>query len=499
MLSDAECAPGAEVFPHLLSPGVIGGVRIRNRVVQAPMGTGMIALGRVTDGDIAFQEDRAAGGVGLIITAAAPVHPTSTIGGRILTEAWDEDGVEDLRRRVDAVHRQGARIFGQLLHLGREAVGDTQAGGGSDFVPIAPSAIVGPRSASPPHEMTAGEVRMIVDAFARSAANLRVAGYDGIEIQACHGYLTAQFLTPSANRRIDAYRGDTLEGRMRFLIEVMEAVRSKCGESFPVGVRLSADDLEPGGLTLDDALEIVDALQNSAAADYLSITTGARGSYVKDMTYDEGFARGYAEALKDGVDVPVIVTGRFQTPDVAEGALADGQADFIGLGRALLADPEWVNKVSDGRVAEIRPCIGILQDCRRAIGLIGCTVYARTGRKREWEWRRRDRRARTAPVVVAGGGPAGLEAARVAAAAGAMTSYLLRARAIGSAVSCALRRPDPPAGSCSTSSSMASGSSAVSVSTCGPVSGRRHRRSSRHLLTSSCVRRVQYRHPLNCR
>lgn len=412
-MSDAPRSQRTDLYPHLLSSGVIGGVGLRNRIVQAPMGTGMIDLGRVTDRDIAFQEERASGGVGLIITAAAPVHPTSTIGGRILTEAWDEDGVQDLRRRVDAVHRQGAMIFGQLLHLGREAVGDTQAGGGSDFVPIAPSAIVGPRSASPPHEMTRGEVRMIVAAFGRSAENFKAAGYDGIEIQACHGYLTAQFLTPSANQRIDAYRGDTLEGRMRFLIEIMEAVRSQCGEAYPVGVRLSADDLEPGGLTLDDTLEIVDALQDSARADYLSITTGARGAYVKDMTFDEGFARDYAHAVKSGVDVPVVVAGRFRMPAVAEDTLAHGQADFVGLGRALLADPEWVIKVSDGRVGEIRPCIGCLQECRRGNGLIGCTVNARTGR--ELEWGPRGHGAGRRRVIVVGGGPAGLEAARVAA------------------------------------------------------------------------------------
>lgn len=401
------------MYPHLLSPCAIGGVTIKNRIVQAPMGTGMIDQGRVTDRDIAFQEERARAGVGLIVTAASPVHPTSTFGGRILTEAWDEDGVEDLRRRVDAVHRHGTMIFGQLLHLGREAVGDTQAGGGSDFVPIAPSAVVGPRSASPPHEMTTAEVRMIIDAFGSSAANFKAAGYDGIEIQACHGYLTAQFLTPSANRRLDAYRGDTLEGRMRFLIEVMEAVRSRCGADYPIGVRLNAEDLEPGGLTLDDALEIVDALQSSAPADYLSITTGARGAYVKDMTFDEGFAREYAEAVKEGVDVPVMIAGRFRMPDVAEETLASGQADLICFGRALLADPEWVAKVRDGRVGEIRPCIGCLQECRRASGLIGCTVNARTGRELEWGPHRAGAESRR--VVIAGGGPAGLEAARVAA------------------------------------------------------------------------------------
>ena len=145
-------------YPLLFSPATIGAVTIPNRIVQSPMGTGMIERGRVTDRDIAFQEERASAGVGLIITAASPVHPTSTIGGGILTEAWDEGGIDALRQRVEAVHRHGTVIFGQILHLGREAAGDTQAGGDTDFVPIAPSAIPSPRNSSPPHEMTTAEV-----------------------------------------------------------------------------------------------------------------------------------------------------------------------------------------------------------------------------------------------------------------------------------------------------------------------------------------------------
>jgi 2,4-dienoyl-CoA reductase (NADPH2) len=406
----------SDSYRRLLAPGTIAGVTIPNRIVQVPMGTGMIDHGRVGDRDIAFQEERASAGVGLIITGASPVHPTSAFAGRILTEAWDIDGVDGLRRRVDAVHRYGTKIFGQILHLGREASGETQPGG-TEFVPLAPSAIASPRDSSPPHEMTLAEVRMIIDAFGASADNFKAAGYDGIEIQACHGYLAAQFMTRSSNRRTDRYRGDTLEGRMRFLVEVIEEVRMRCGAGYPVGVRLNAEDLEPGGLTFDDALEIVDALRESAPADYLSITTGARGAYVKDTTFQEGFARDFAGTIKQRVDVPVIVAGRFRMPEVAEEALAAGQADFIGLGRALLADLAWVTKVREGRVAEIRPCIGCLQDCRRSVGLIGCTVHARTGRELEWG-PLRDPAAEKRRVVVAGGGPGGLETARVAAEAG---------------------------------------------------------------------------------
>ena len=186
-------------------------------------------------------------------------------------------------------------------------------------------------------------------------------------------------------------------------MEVIEAVRAACGPDFPVGVRVSAEDLEPGGLTLDDTLEVVDALQRSAPADYVSVTTGVRGAYVKDTTFAEGFARVFSSAIKRLVDVPVIVTGRFRTPALAEEVLATGEADFIGLGRALIADPEWVAKAGSGRTSEIRPCVGIVQDCRRSTGLIACTIHALTGR--EHEWSAASRPARTGRVVVVGGGP----------------------------------------------------------------------------------------------
>jgi 2,4-dienoyl-CoA reductase-like NADH-dependent reductase (Old Yellow Enzyme family) len=398
-------------YPHLLAPGTIAGVEIRNRIVQSPMGTGLVDMGRVSERDVAFQEERARAGVGLIVTGAAVVHETSRFPVRIITEAWDEDGVEALRRRVDAVKQHGARIFGQLIHLGRES-----PGGQTESVPMGPSSIPTPRDPSPPHEMSPAEVRMIVDGFGRSAANFQAAGYDGVEIHAAHGYLVAQFLSPASNRRTDAYRGDSLEGRLRLLVEIVEELRTRCGVGYPVGVRLSADEHAPGGLTLDDTLEIVDALQEAAPADYISITTGMRGAYVKDSTFDEGFARGLSQAVKEVVDVPVMVAGRFRLPDLAEETLAAGQADFIAFGRAMLADAEWVTKVREGRADEIRPCVGFVQDCRRAEGLVACAVNARTGR--ELEWGPPARAATPRRVVVAGAGPAGLEAARVAAVAG---------------------------------------------------------------------------------
>jgi 2,4-dienoyl-CoA reductase (NADPH2) len=313
---------------------MIGGLTIPNRIVQTPMGTALMELGRVGEREIAFQEERARNGVGLIVTGAAMVHPTSRFPARILVEAYDDGGVEALRSRCEAVQRHGTRIFGQLAHLGRES-----PGGQTDYVPMGPSPIPHDRDPGVPHEMTDADIRMIVDAFGRSAANFQAAGFDGLEIHGAHGYLIAQFLSPLSNRRGDAY-GGPLERRARLLVEIIEEIRARCGADYPLGVRLTGDDYTPGGLTLDDTRATADLLQRVAPVDYISLTTGLRSYYVKDTTFAEGFALELGRALKGDVDVPVIVAGRIRHPATAERALAEGATDFVGIARAQLADPE---------------------------------------------------------------------------------------------------------------------------------------------------------------
>jgi 2,4-dienoyl-CoA reductase-like NADH-dependent reductase (Old Yellow Enzyme family) len=410
-------------YPSLFAPGMIAGVELKNRIVQTPMGTGLIDMGKVTTREVAFQEERARGGVGLIITGAAVVHPTSRFPARIITEAWDPDGIPALRLRTDSVHRHGARIFGQLIHLGRES-----PGGQTDFVPMGPSPIPHERDPGVPHEMSVADIRVIVDGFGTSAANFKSGGYDGVEIHGAHGYLVSQFLSQESNRRSDAY-GGSLERRLRILVEIVEEIRARCGDHYPLGVRLSGDDYLPGGLTIDQTRALARALQHAAPVDYVSLTTGLRSYYVKDTTFPEGFALELGALLKSDLEVPLIVAGRIRHPDLAEQALAAGQTDFVGIGRAQLADPEWVRKAQEGRAEQIRPCIGIVQDCRRAEGIIGCTIHARAGREEEWGPVNHASTKRR--VVVAGGGPGGLEAARVAAESGHDVVVYERADAIG--------------------------------------------------------------------
>jgi 2,4-dienoyl-CoA reductase (NADPH2) len=412
MMIEQPPSESAALYPRLFSPGTIGSLTVPNRLVQLPMGTGLIEEGRVTEREIRFQEERARGGVGLIVTGGVTVHPTSRFPARILIEAWDEDAVEMLRRRAEAIKRHGTCVLGQLIHLGRE-----QPGGQNQYAPLAPSPIPSPRDPDVPHEMSAAEIRMVVDAFGTTAQNFKAAGYDGVEIHAAHGYLVAQFLSPASNRRTDAYRGDMLEGRTHFLRDLVEEIRTRCGKDFVVGARLSAEEETADGLTLDDTLEIVDAVQTTAPVDYFSITAGMRGAYVKDAAFPEGFALGFAEAVKCAVDVPVMAAGRIRLPELAERALASGQADFIGVGRALIADPEWALKARTGRPAQIRPCVGFVQDCRTSLGGIACAVNARAGRESEWP-SPTGQAALRRRVVVAGAGPAGLETARLAAESG---------------------------------------------------------------------------------
>ena len=399
-------------YPHLFQPGRIGSVELRNRLVMLPMGTRMVEHGVITERDIAYHEERARGGVGLILTGGTVVHSTSLVRGGILIEPWNPDNAGPLKERVDRIHAQGAKVFGQFLHLGREA-----PDGQSDAAPLAPSAIPSPRDAYIPHEMTLDEIAMVVAAFGDTTQVHVEAGYDGIEIHAAHGYMIPQFLSTASNKRTDAYGGGSWDDRTRFLMDCLNAVRERVPADMPVGVRLSCDEEIPDGLTVDDTIEIVQRLQATGLVSFLNITVGQRNAYVKDTLWPEGLALDRAARIKATTDLPVMVGGRFRSPQLAEEALAAGRVDFIGIGRALIADPFWVEKARTGE-GTIRPCVGIVQDCRLAQGGLTCAVNQAAGREVEWGGTEAPPSANPRTILVVGGGPAGLEAARQAATAG---------------------------------------------------------------------------------
>lgn len=409
---------GPSAYPRLFAPLQLGGTTLQNRIVMLPHGTSMLADGALSDNDIAYYERRARSRPGLMITGAAVVTRDSTRRGRKLLENYSEHVLPSLARRAEAVTAHGVAIVGQLIHLGRESIGAE-----GDYPTVAPSAIRSPRDLFPPHELDVDEIRTIVDAFAASARNLERTGHHGAEIHGAHGYLVAQFLSPATNRRTDHYGGD-LEGRLRFLFEVIEAIRTVCGPDFLLGLRLSADEELADGIELPESRRIIEAIAKHYPVDYLSVTLGVRGGYVKDVTQPEATAARAAGILRDASGLLTIAGQRMTSPALAERVLEAGQADAIGFARAFIADPDWVAKAAGGEGDRIRPCIGLNQDCRAFAPHLHCAVNPTTGREREPGFGAIRPAERQRKVIVIGGGPAGMEAARIASLRGhAVTLY----------------------------------------------------------------------------
>ncbi|WP_340539923.1 oxidoreductase [Nocardioides sp. GXZ039] len=393
-------------FPHVFSPFSIGAMSVKNRLVALPAGTSMAERGVPTHGDTDHFERLAAGGVGMIIGGATVVHPTTTLRSRRLVEAYLDEFVPAARAKAEAIHRHGAKFVGQLCHLGREFIG-----GESDSPPVAPSSIKTVRDAYPPHELTHAEIDDIVAGWRLSTENLVRAGADGVEIHAAHGYLPAQFMSPLTNHRSDDF-GGSFENRMRFLHLVIEAMRSVIPEGFVLGVRLSGEEEIPGGMNIDDCVRIAEDLAGRGV-DYFSITHGTRGKYVKDATHPDAVAVPSAARVKAATGLPTLVGQRIRDVATAEHIVKTGRADLVGMARALIADPDLPAKSESGRLDEIRGCLGINQDCRAFDPHLHCAVNAEIGRGRHPSVGVPVERPRE--VYVIGGGPAGLEAARVAA------------------------------------------------------------------------------------
>nr|WP_314443474.1 FAD-dependent oxidoreductase [uncultured Sphingomonas sp.] len=402
----------SSLFPRLMSPLQIGSLTLRNCIVMLPHGTSMVREGAPTDDDIAYYVRRAKDGPGLMVTGAAVTSLDSARAGRKLIENFKDQALPALARRAEAVKAEGAAIVGQIVHLGREAIGMETA-----YPLLAPSPIRSPRDLQAPREMDTGDIRRVIGDFAISARNLQATGHDGVEIHGAHGYLVGQFLSPATNRRSDEWGGDA-ERRMRFLFELIDAIRVACGTSFILGLRLSADEETAEGMELADTRQVVEALAARHPVDYLSVTLGTRGSYVKDATQPVAPAARAAAVLRQASGITTIVGQRITSPAVGEQILADGQADAVGFARAFVADAGWVAKAGADQPALIRPCIGLNQDCRAFAPHLHCAVNPATGRERDSVYAEAGHASRRRSIAVIGGGPAGLEAARTAASRG---------------------------------------------------------------------------------
>ncbi|QTJ68523.1 FAD-dependent oxidoreductase [Rhodococcus sp. ZPP] len=419
-------------FPHLFSPFEVGGISLKNRLVALPAGTSMAERGVPTHGDTEHFERLAAGGVGLIIGGATVVHRTTTLRSRKLVEAYGDEFVPATSAKVAVIHRHGARFVGQLCHLGREFIG-----GESDAPPSAPSPIKTVRDAYPPHELSVAEIEDIIEGWRVSTQNLVKAGADGVEVHAAHGYLPAQFMSPLTNQRTDDF-GGSFENRMRFTRLVIEAMRSVMPVGFVLGVRLSGEEEIVGGMGIDECVRVAENL-TELGIDYFSITHGTRGKYVKDSTNEDAVAIPSASKIRAATGVPTLVGQRIRDAATADHAIKSGHVDMVGMARALIADPDLPVKSETGRLDEIRGCLGINQDCRAFDPHLHCAVNAEVGRGRHPNVGTVPLRSKE--VFVVGGGPAGLEAARVASGRGHRVTLFEENTVLGGSVRVAAASP----------------------------------------------------------
>ncbi|WP_077101407.1 MULTISPECIES: NAD(P)/FAD-dependent oxidoreductase [Mycobacterium] len=420
-------------FPHLLAPGRIGAMTVRNRVVMSPMETMYgtpdgLPSARTRD----YFAARAEGGVGLITVGATGVdhHHPETPGGLHL--ATDE-AVDAHRALVEVVHEHGAKIQPQIVHAGPDGLGPEMFGVTSLGPSVIPSYLTGRPSA----EISKRQLCEVFDQFKAAVRRAAEAGYDGIELHAAHGYmLLGSFLAPQRNRRTDDYRGDSARGRARVVVETLAAIRSEVGDALPITLRISGYERVAGGRPSYETARLAPELV-AAGVSAFHVSGGVIDRLVTGMVNGaddgDGVNVGAAAAVKQVVDVPVIVVGRIHDPVAAERILAEGRADFVAMGRPLLADPELPRKLRSGQARRVRKCISC-ENCIDAMEQrfsVDCAVNPRAGKERELAARRAGRAKR---VVVVGGGPAGLEAARVAAERGHRVTLFERSGQLGGAL-----------------------------------------------------------------
>lgn len=396
-------------YQHLLEEGRIGPLALKNRIIMPAMATNLAGPeGEVTDHQIRYYEERAKGGIGLIITEFTSID--YELGKGVVNQLRiDEDRfIPGIHRLANVVHKYEAKIFVQLHHAGRES--NSMLSGGRQIV--APSPVTCEAIGEEPRELTTAEVKGIIHKFVAGAYRCKMAGIDGVELHGAHGYLINQFLSPNTNLRTDEY-GGSFENRIRFLEEIITGIKKQCGEDFVVTVRLSVDEFEEGGTDIKLSRKISRYLEK-IGVDGLHASAGnynTMDKVIESPLLEEGWRVYLAEEIKKEVNIPVITVGNIRDPKFVESILAEGKADFVAIGRGHIADPDWVRKVSEGREKEIRMCISCLH-CLYSKGHVECSVNVRAGRELEFmEVMTPINEKRH--VVIVGGGPGGMEAARV--------------------------------------------------------------------------------------
>lgn len=423
-------------YRHLLAGGRIGTLQLRNRIFMSPMGSNLAEEDGYCGERIArYYEARAEGGAAMVIMGSVGIAYPRGSGNARQVAVSDDQYIPGLKRVADAVHRHGCKIALQLQHAGAVSVNEPPKGIPM-LVPSTPEdkpydwpqdltpeemeemfkPMYSPDAKVVYHEAAEEDIEWLIDCFAQAAVRAKKAGIDGVEIHAGHGYIISSFLSPSSNKRSDRW-GGTLENRARLLVEVVKRIKAAVGADYPVWFRLDSEEyLKNDGITLEDAIEVA-KMGEAAGADAIHVTTYADAT--KGISFTESHTTYIpcryvpnAAAIKAAVTVPVICPGRIE-PEIGDRLIAEGKIDFVTLARKLLADPELPNKLKAGRPELVRPCI-YCYTCISQIFVrrgVRCAVNAQTGFEVE-------RRIEIAParkkVMVIGGGPGGMEAARVA-------------------------------------------------------------------------------------
>lgn len=427
----------------LFSPLRLRGHVLKNRIFSTGHMAVMLQDGYPTDRMVAYHQAKAMGGAALTIIEAARAHPSGD-SGRPAIRAYDDACIPGYRRLAEACHAYDCKVFGQLSHPGREM---TVAADGTHALAYAPSAVPNERFHVMPREMPTSLIAEIIGGFESAAGRLRMAGLDGVEIVASHGYLLGQFLNPRVNLRQDAY-GGSFDKRLRFLREVLDATRRGAGEAMIVGVRLSGEEKDHDGLEQVEMLNVAEALAVGNALDYLNVTAGTSAGLagsthiVPPMAYEAAYTAPLAAAVRKRVTKLVFVAGRINQPQIAEAVLSSGQADMCGMTRALISDPGMPSKARAGRFDDIRACVACNQACighmLNAVP-ISCIQHPETGRELEFgKVRPADVPAK---VLVVGGGPAGMKAASIAATRGHDVSLYEATAELGGQVKLAQQLP----------------------------------------------------------
>ena len=426
-------------YQHIFSPMTIRHMTVKNRIVMMPMGTNFGEQnGEMSFLHINYYEQRAKGGTGLLIVENASVDSPQGSNGTTQLRIDSDNYIPRLYKLCENIHKHGACIAIQINHAGASAM-SSRIG----MQPVSASDVPSKEGGEIPRPLTKEEILNIVRKYAEAARRAQICGFDAVEIHAGHSYLISQFLSPIYNKRTDEF-GGSAENRTRFARMILEAVRKQVGPHFPIFLRISADELMEGGNTLEDTLAYLECLEKEV--DVFDVSCGLNGSiqYQIDANYlPDGWRSYMARAVKEKFGKPCIAVGNIRHPQIAEEILAKGDADFIGMGRGLIAEPEWVNKVEYGNECDLRSCISCNIGCAgHRIGLnqpIRCTVNPAVNSGEDYM---KHKIKKPCNVVVIGGGTAGLEAACTAAEVGCTTFLIEKKAELGGLASVISKIPD---------------------------------------------------------